>query len=129
MSEIQDVTGHPAPPPGPPIPPPPHLPPAPPYPAGAMGWDQQAAGPAPQLVVAPKNPAVSLLVSFFIPGVGSMINGDVAAGVAILVSAIVSWLLLFVLIGFILLPAVWVISLVHAYQGATRWNLQHGIVS
>src|SRR5207302_1225059 len=36
------------------------------------------------LVVAPKNPAVSLIVSFFLPGVGSMINGDTNRGIPIL---------------------------------------------
>src|SRR5260370_7257712 len=44
-------------------------------------------------VVAPKNPAVSLIVSFFLPGVGSMINGDVGIGITILLL----WLLAFFL--------------------------------
>src|SRR5258708_19937861 len=35
-------------------------------------------------VVAPKSPAVSLIVSLFLPGVGSMINGDVGIRIAIL---------------------------------------------
>ncbi len=42
------------------------------------------AAPGATVVVAPKNPAVSLIVSFFIPGVGSMVNGDTVIGVVIL---------------------------------------------
>ena len=34
--------------------------------------------------VAPKNPAVSLIFSFFIPGVGSLVNGDTGIGLTIL---------------------------------------------
>lgn len=87
-------------------------------------------------VVAPKNPAISALVSFFIPGVGSIINGDTNAGVIILVSWLVSnaiaWLLTIVLIGFLLLPipfGIWIYGMVHAYQGAVKWNAERGIIS
>jgi TM2 domain-containing membrane protein YozV len=81
------------------------------------------------MVVAPKNPAVSLIVSFFIPGVGSMINGDVGTGIAILLLYIIGWATAIFLIGFILVFGAWIWGLVHAYQGARRWNLRHGIIS
>lgn len=83
----------------------------------------------PGYVVQAKNPAVSLLVSFFIPGVGSMINGDTNTGIIILVSYFVSVILVFVLIGFLLAPAVWIWGMIDAYQGAVRWNQQHGVIS
>ena len=35
-------------------------------------------------MVAPKNPAVSLIVPIFIPGVGSIVNGDTVISVVIL---------------------------------------------
>ena len=54
-----------------------------------------------QMMVAPKNPAVSLLASFFLPGLGSMINGEVGKGVGILIGYLVSFVLLFVFIGII----------------------------
>jgi len=81
------------------------------------------------MIVAPKNPAVSLIVSFFIPGVGSMINGDAGTGVAILLLYIVGWVLSVFLIGIPLLIGAWIWGMVDAYQGAQRWNARHGIIS
>ncbi len=80
-------------------------------------------------VVAPKNPALSLLVSFFIPGVGSMINGDTGRGVGILVGYLVSCVLIIVIIGIFGVIGFWIWGLVDAYQGAQRWNARHGILS
>jgi TM2 domain-containing membrane protein YozV len=88
-----------------------------------------AAGQPGSMVVAPKNPAVSLIVSFFIPGVGSMMNGDVGTGVAILLLYIVGWALAIFLIGFILVIGAWIWGMIDAYQGAQRWNARHGIIS
>ena len=84
-------------------------------------------------VVAPKSPAVSLIVSFFLPGVGSMINGDVGIGITILLL----WLLAIFLdvtvfglvVGVPLGLAMFIWGLIDAYQGAQRWNRQHGIIS
>ena len=81
------------------------------------------------MVVAPKSPALSLIVSFFIPGVGSMINGDVGTGVAILVLYVVGIVASFILIGIPLAIGAWIWGLVDAYQGAQRWNARHGILS
>lgn len=81
------------------------------------------------LAVQPKNPAVSLIISFFIPGVGSMVNGDVGTGVAILVLWIVGIVLAFVVIGFVLIIGAWIWGMIDAYQGAQRWNRAHGIIS
>jgi len=81
------------------------------------------------MMVAPKNPAVSLIVSFFIPGVGSMINGDVGTGIAILVLYIVGWVLAIGLIGIPLAIGAWIWGMVDAYRGAQRWNARHGIIS
>jgi TM2 domain-containing membrane protein YozV len=81
------------------------------------------------MIVAPKNPAVSLIVSFFIPGVGSMINGDVGTGIAILLLYIAGWVLAVFLIGIPLAIGAWIWGMVDAYQGAQRWNARHGIIS
>jgi TM2 domain-containing membrane protein YozV len=84
---------------------------------------------AAMMVVAPKSPALSLIVSFFFPGVGSMINGSVGTGVAILLLYILGVGLSFFLIGIPLAIGVWIWGLVDAYQGAQRWNARHGILS
>jgi len=60
------------------------------------------------LVVAPKNPAVSLIVSFFLPGVGSMINGDTNRGILILALYLVSALAIIVLIGIPFAIGIWI---------------------
>jgi TM2 domain-containing membrane protein YozV len=84
-------------------------------------------------VVAPKNPAVSLIVSFFLPGVGSMINGDIGIGVTILLLWLLAIGLDITVIGLVLgVPlgiAMFIWGLIDAYQGAQRWNRRHGIIS
>jgi TM2 domain-containing membrane protein YozV len=82
-----------------------------------------------QLQVVPKNPAVALIVSVFLPGVGSMISGQAAVGTVILVAYLLGWVLTVVLVGFVIVPAAWVFGLVHAHQSAQRWNRDHGFIS
>lgn len=109
------------------------MPPAPlpaPMPPGSMAqYGQQYPAQYPGYSVAAKNPAVSLLISFFIPGVGSMVNGDVGLGIGILAGYMISWVLTIVIIGFFGILAFWIWGMVDAYQGAVRWNRSHGIVS
>lgn len=85
--------------------------------------------PAPQLAVAPKNPALSVLLSMLIPGLGSMVNENAGVGVAILALNIVGLLLSLVLIGIPLVLGSWIYGLVDAYKSAQRWNRAHGILS
>jgi TM2 domain-containing membrane protein YozV len=83
--------------------------------------------------VAPKSPAVSLIVSFFLPGVGSMINGDVGIGITILLLWILAIFLDVTVFGLIVgVPlglGMWIWGMIDAYQGAQRWNRKHGIIS
>jgi TM2 domain-containing membrane protein YozV len=81
------------------------------------------------VMVAPKSPAGSVLLSIFIPGLGSMVNDNAGVGVTILILNIVGWLLAIVLIGIPLALGSWIWGLVDAYQSAQRWNRAHGIVS
>jgi len=90
---------------------------------------QPLAGFPVQQVVAPKNPALSLILSFFIPGLGTMVNGNVGRGVLILVLYVVGWVLSFLLIGIPLLIGAWIWGLADGYTSAQRWNRDHGIVS
>jgi TM2 domain-containing membrane protein YozV len=81
------------------------------------------------MTVAPKSPAASVLLSVFIPGLGSMVNDNAGTGVAILVLNIIGWLLAIVLIGIPLAIGTWIWGLVDARQSAQRWNRAHGIIS
>jgi len=80
-------------------------------------------------MVAPKSPAGSVLLSIFIPGLGSMVNDNASVGVTILILNIVGWLLAIVLIGIPLALGSWIWGLVDAHRSAQRWNRAHGIVS
>jgi TM2 domain-containing membrane protein YozV len=81
------------------------------------------------VMVAPKSPAGSVLLSIFIPGLGSMVNDNARVGVTILILNIIGWILAIVLIGIPLALGSWIWGLVDAYQSAQRWNRAHGIVS
>ena len=89
----------------------------------------------PPMQVAPKNPGLALLASFFVPGLGSMINGDVGKGIGILVGYIDSFFLIIVLVGLVgvfgfwIWIWIWIWGMVDGYQGARKWNLAHGIIS
>lgn len=96
--------------------------------AGTAHASHESARPA-QPQVVPKNPAVALIVSVFLPGVGSMISGQSAIGTVILIAYLLGWVLTLVLVGFVIVPAAWVFGLVHAYQSAQRWNRDRGFTS
>jgi TM2 domain-containing membrane protein YozV len=105
-----------------------------PYTAPAPAQHAPVAYPtAGSYVVAPKNPAVSLIVSFFLPGVGSMINGDVGIGITILLLWLMAIFLDITLFGLVVgVPlgiGMFIWGLIDAYQGAQRWNRRHGIIS
>ncbi len=120
------------PPQAPPYPPAQPAPPSggyPPYRPPTSGVVMTQYGYMPSVAVAPKSPGIALLASFFIPGLGQLINGDSARGVVMLVGWVVSLVLMVVLIGFLTAFAIWVWSMVDAYQGARTWNAQHGILS
>ena len=106
--------------------------PVPPAPVGALANPQLAytqQGYVAVTQVAPKSPGLALLGSFFFPGLGQLINGQVGKGIAMFVAYLVSIALLFVFIGFLLVPAIWIWSMVDAYSGAKQWNARHGILS
>jgi TM2 domain-containing membrane protein YozV len=50
---------------------------------------------------------VALLLSAFVPGLGQLYNGQFWKGVAVHISMWIAALLCFVVIGFLLLPIVW----------------------
>lgn len=82
-----------------------------------------------QQVILPKNPALGVILSFFIPGLGSIVNGSTGRGVTILGLYLLGWLLAFFLIGIPILIGAWIWGLVDGYLSAQHWNQAHGIVS
>jgi TM2 domain-containing membrane protein YozV len=96
--------------------------PQPGYPAGV-------AQPQGQLAVAPRSPAISLIASFFIPGLGSMINNRVGIGILILGIYALGFILSFFIIGVPIAIGAWIWGMVDGYQAAQAWNRAHGIIS
>ncbi len=86
------------------------------------------AGLPPQVVVmrAPKNPGVAVLLSFLLAGLGQIYNGQIGKGVAFMISYFCSLALMWVLIGFVIAPILWIWSMVDAYKTAERIN-QFGV--
>jgi hypothetical protein len=84
--------------------------------------------PPPLPGVVPKNPAESLLL-MFVPGLGSLVNGDVGPGLGIMIGFAISGLLTLVMIGFVGLIVFWIWGMVDALRGAQRWNARHGLIS
>jgi TM2 domain-containing membrane protein YozV len=89
----------------------------------------QAYGPPPVQLIAAKNPAVGVILSFFIPGLGTIVNGDTARGAIILGLYVLGWILTIILIGFPILIGAWIWGLVDGYLSAQRWNTAHGVLA
>jgi TM2 domain-containing membrane protein YozV len=100
----------------------------------AQGWPappmQQAYGQGlAYQQVQPHSAGLAVVASFFIPGLGSMLNEQVGKGIGILAAYIVSVILVFFLVGIIAAPAVWIWGMVAANNDAHKWNRAHGIMS
>lgn len=84
-----------------------------------------------------KEPFFSLIASFFIPGLGTILNGETRKGLkfmaAFYLSPIVSLIIgLFaisalMLAGFLVSLGAWIWSLIDAYKGAEAHNARHGL--
>lgn len=71
-----------------------------------------------------KNPSIATVLSFLWAGAGQIYNGEIAKGIAFIVLYGFSVLLMFVLIGFITTPILWIWSMVDADGSAKRINAE-----
>ncbi|MCE9595576.1 MAG: hypothetical protein K8S98_15420 [Planctomycetes bacterium] len=71
-----------------------------------------------------KNPSIATVLSFFCTGLGQIYNGEIGKGVLFIVLYFVSWMLMFVLIGFLTTPVLWIWGMVDAYRSAERINAE-----
>lgn len=96
--------------------------------------------------VAPKNAVVHALISFFLPGLGSLTAGGVVGGLVIgclfWFGVPIAWVVTFVAAsaessvtwvgwayGTVGAFALWVTGVFHAYTSAQSWNRRRGILS
>lgn len=69
-----------------------------------------------------KNPAVAAILSFFIAGLGQIYNGQIGKGVVFIVLYSISWASMFVFIGFITTPILWIWGMIDAHNEAKKIN-------
>ncbi|MBP2143658.1 TM2 domain-containing membrane protein YozV [Methanococcus voltae] len=69
-----------------------------------------------------KNPILAGILSFLIVGAGQIYNGQIKKGILLLIAGLISGFLMFFLIGFILLPIVYIYAIYDAYTTADKIN-------
>jgi len=69
-----------------------------------------------------KNPTTATILSFFVMGLGQIYNGQIGKGILFIVLYAVSWVLMWVLIGFITTPILWIVGMVDANRSAKKIN-------
>ncbi|MDQ4106262.1 MAG: DUF5683 domain-containing protein [Actinomycetota bacterium] len=74
-----------------------------------------------------KNAGVAAVLSFLIPGLGQIYNGQILKGLIIVVVQLINVALTNVLIGFIFYPIVLVYAVYDAYNAANRINARQGL--
>ena len=69
-----------------------------------------------------KNPGVATVLSFFFMGLGQIYNGQIGKGIIFIILYAISWLLIFILIGFFTTPILWIWGMVDANKSAKEIN-------
>ena len=87
---------------------------------GAPGYAAPAyVGPGGKVYATGKNPAVALILSLFIPGVGQFYNGDNKKGGIMLGGFILSVVLTTIVIGVFGMLGIWIWGMIDAYSVAS----------
>ncbi len=81
------------------------------------------------VMVQAKNPGVAAVLSAVWTGAGQIYNGQIGLGLAFMAIQFINFLLIFLLIGFLTVPIMWIIGIVQAYSSAKSFNARHGIIS
>ena len=69
-----------------------------------------------------KNPGVAAVLSFFIPGLGQLYNGQIGKFLLFLVLGGINIALTFILIGYVTAPITWLWAVIDAYKAAEAYN-------
>jgi TM2 domain-containing membrane protein YozV len=77
---------------------------------------------SPGKVINRKEPVFGLILSFFIPGLGQVYNGDLGKGLVLFIAAVISVCLMFLCIGFVTYIVIWLYSMFDAYNYAEKIN-------
>lgn len=71
-----------------------------------------------------KSSGIAVILSFFIPGLGQIYNGQIGKGILFIIIGFILALSMIVLIGFLLYPIFWIYNMYDAYKTAERINLE-----
>jgi TM2 domain-containing membrane protein YozV len=69
-----------------------------------------------------KNPGIAVILSFILIGLGQAYNGEIAKAVVFLILYALSIILTFFMIGFVVIPILWIWSMVDAYRSSLKMN-------
>jgi TM2 domain-containing membrane protein YozV len=70
----------------------------------------------------PKNPALAAVLSFLFSGAGQIYNGQIGKGIIIVVVQLINIGLMFIIVGFVTYPILWIWSIYDAHKVAKRIN-------
>ncbi|MBA7708180.1 hypothetical protein CEE34_08450 [Candidatus Aerophobetes bacterium Ae_b3a] len=73
-----------------------------------------------------KNPGVATVLSFFFMGLGQIYNGQIGKGIIFIILYAISVALMFVIVGFITTPILWIWGMVDANKSAKKINEKMG---
>lgn len=82
----------------------------------------QTGTPAPPVFY--KNPGLAAVLSFFFMGLGQIYNGQIGKGILFIVIYAISWILMWVLIGLITTPILFIYGIWDAYSSAQKINAE-----
>ena len=69
-----------------------------------------------------KNPSIATILSFFFMGLGQIYNGQIGKGVIFIILYGISVALMWVVIGFVTTPILWIWGMVDANNSAKKIN-------
>ena len=69
-----------------------------------------------------KNPSIATILSFFYMGLGQIYNGQIGKGIIFIILYGISVALIFVGIGFVTTPILWIWGMVDANNSAKKIN-------
>ncbi len=75
-----------------------------------------------QSVQPQKNPGIAAVLSALFVGLGQIYNGEILKGIILIIVYSISVVLMFVFIGFITTPLLWIFGVYDAYNSAKKIN-------
>jgi TM2 domain-containing membrane protein YozV len=74
-----------------------------------------------------RSPGAAAVLSFFWCGLGQIYNGQIGKGIGMMIAYFISAILIYLLIGLITTPILWIWGMIDAYNTAERLNAQAGL--